>query len=57
MSGIYNDYFMMKNSGKTQFIKVATLEDIDSYDIGLISSDKLIYVTSYYFVYLNDSLY
>lgn len=29
---IYNDYFMMKNSGKTQFIKVATLEDIDSYE-------------------------
>ena len=26
------------------------LEDIDSYDIDLISSDKLIYVTSYYFV-------
>ena len=35
----------------------SNLEDIDSYDIDLISSDKLIYVTSYYFVYLNDSMY
>lgn len=35
----------------------SSLEDIDSYDIDVISSDKLIYVTSYYFVYLNDSMY